>query len=142
MRVSVNFGAPLVQHIATLPLGAGVTGLDIARATDHPRGSDFTVCLLRDMAIQAVQLGRPDEARAWRTSATPPRRGPHPVSAATTSCLATIQAGAYATQSDATGCDRALRQAVETIWTRRSDHHGAVIVGRTGGGLDRRRSAG
>ncbi len=89
-------------------------GLNIARAADHPRGSDLTAYLLYDMALQAVRLGRPDEALrlvhlGYNTAAV----SSHPVTAATTSCLASIQARARAAQGDVAGCDLALGKAVD-----------------------------
>jgi len=86
-------------------------GLDIARRAEHPLGSDLTVFLLYDMAVQALHLGRPDEAlhlvQAGHTT------GPQPVSASTASWLANIQAEAHAAQGDAAACGRALGTAVE-----------------------------
>jgi Helix-turn-helix domain len=91
--------------------------LDVARATDHPLGADHTVFVLYDMALQAVRLGRPDEALFLVHLGHAAATGPHPVSAATTSCLASIQARAHAAQGDAVGCDRALGQAIEHFST-------------------------
>lgn len=88
-------------------------GLDLARHTDHPQGSDLTVYLLADMALQAVHLDRPDEALKLAHLGQAAAIGSHPVSSATTGLLAGIQARAHAAQGDATGCDRALGQAVE-----------------------------
>ncbi|MGH3722493.1 MAG: hypothetical protein ACRDRI_27405 [Pseudonocardiaceae bacterium] len=100
------------QHDAARRLW--LIALHISRATEDPRGSDLTVFVLYDMALQAVALGRPDEALrlvhlGYNTAAV----SSQPVTAATTSYLANIQARAHAAQADATGCDRALSQAVE-----------------------------
>ncbi len=99
------------QHEAARRLW--MIALDVARATDHPLGTDQTVFVVYDMALQAVGLGRPDEALRLVHLGHAAAAGSHPVSAATTSCLATIQAQAHATQGDAAACDRALGQAVE-----------------------------
>ena len=69
--------------------------LDIARDTDHPLGTDHTVFVLYDMALQAVSLNRPEEALRLVHLAHAAAAGPHPVSAATASCLASIQARAH-----------------------------------------------
>ncbi|MGH3797697.1 MAG: helix-turn-helix domain-containing protein [Pseudonocardiaceae bacterium] len=93
-----------------------VIGLDIARdARDagHPLGSDLTAYLLFDMALQAVHLQRPDEALRLVRVAEAAGVGSEPVSASTSSSLASIQARAHAAQGDTAGCDRALGQAVE-----------------------------
>ncbi|MGH3871555.1 MAG: hypothetical protein ACRDSR_08600 [Pseudonocardiaceae bacterium] len=87
--------------------------LDIARAADHPQSSDLTVYVLYDMALQALHLGRPDEALRLVYLGHAVATGSHPVSAATTSCLANIQARAHAARGEAAACDRALGQAVE-----------------------------
>ncbi len=87
--------------------------LDIARATDHPLGADQTVFVLYDMAVQAVHLGRPEEALPLVHLGHAATAGTHPVSAATTSCLVSIQATAHAAQGDSAACDRALGQALE-----------------------------
>ena len=100
----------VTQHDAARRLW--VIGLEIARAAEHPLGADQTAFLLYDMAIQAVHLQRPEEALrlVHLSHAT---IGAHPASAATTCCLASIQALAHAAQGDAAGCDRALGQAVD-----------------------------
>jgi hypothetical protein len=103
------------QHDAARRLW--LIALDIARDTDHPHGSDLTVYLLSDMAIQAVHLGRPDEALRLVHLGHAATAGSHPVSAATTSLLASIQARAHATQGDSVPCDRALGQAIEHFST-------------------------
>jgi len=99
------------QHDAARRLW--LIGLDLARAAEHSQGSDLTVYLLADMALQAVALGRLDEAlrlvRLGHTAAV----SPHPVSASTTSLLASIEARTFAAQGDAAGCDRALGHALE-----------------------------
>lgn len=91
-----------------------LVGLNAARTAEHPWGSDLTVYLLYDMALQAVHLGRPDEALrlvhlGYNTAAV----SSHPVTAATTSCLASIHARARAAQGDVAGCDLALGKAVD-----------------------------
>ncbi|MGH3816032.1 MAG: helix-turn-helix domain-containing protein [Pseudonocardiaceae bacterium] len=88
-------------------------GLDIARDADHPLGSDLTAYLLFDMALQAVHLGRPDEALRLVQIGQGAASGPHPVSASTISSLASVQATAYATRHDTAACERALGQAEE-----------------------------
>ncbi|MGH3694803.1 MAG: hypothetical protein ACRDRX_12590 [Pseudonocardiaceae bacterium] len=102
------------QHDAARRLW--LIGLVIARNAEHPRGSDLTAYLLFDMAIQAVHLDRPDEALrlVHLGHAT---AGPHPVSASTISCLANIQASAYAAQGDTADCQRALGKAAEQFST-------------------------
>ncbi|MFN2496489.1 MAG: helix-turn-helix domain-containing protein [Pseudonocardiaceae bacterium] len=88
-------------------------GLDLARETEHPLGTDLSVYLVGDMALQALHLGRPDEAthlvRIGRSAAV----GRHPVSASTANLFDSIAARAHAARGDAAGCDRALGQAVE-----------------------------
>jgi len=91
--------------------------IEVARDADHPRGTDLTVYLLADLALQAVHLGRPGEAvhltRVGHTAAV----GRYPVSASTTCLLTSIQARAYAAGGDAKACDRALGQALEHFGT-------------------------
>ncbi|MBV9140341.1 MAG: helix-turn-helix transcriptional regulator [Pseudonocardiales bacterium] len=87
-------------------------GLGLARDSEHPLGSDLTVYLIYDMALQAVHLGFPDEALRLVHFGYGAAAGTN-VSPATTSCLANIQARAHAARSDAAGCDRALGQAVD-----------------------------
>ncbi|MGH3822855.1 MAG: hypothetical protein ACRDRA_08490 [Pseudonocardiaceae bacterium] len=99
------------QHEAARRLW--VIALEIARDTDHPLATDQTVFVLYDMALQALELGRPDEALRLAQLGHTAAVSAHPVSEATMSCLTNIQAWAYATKSDATACDRALGQAVE-----------------------------
>ncbi|MGH3833958.1 MAG: helix-turn-helix domain-containing protein, partial [Pseudonocardiaceae bacterium] len=99
------------QHDAARRLW--MIGLNIARAADHPRGSDLTGYLLYDMALQAVQLGRPKEALRLVYLGHTVATGSPTVSASTVSCLASIQARAHAAQGDAAGCDRALGHALE-----------------------------
>jgi transcriptional regulator with XRE-family HTH domain len=93
-----------------------LVGLEVARdARDagHPLGSDLTAYLLFDMALQAVHLGRPEEALRLIKIADAVAMGSEPVSAPTKSSLASIQARAYAAQGDIASCDRALGQALE-----------------------------
>ncbi len=99
------------QHEAARRLW--MIALDVARDADHPLGTDQTVFVLYDMALQAVHLGRPDGALSLVHLGHAAAAGSHPVSAATTSCLANIQARAHAAKSDSAACDRALGQAVE-----------------------------
>ena len=99
------------QHDAARRLW--LIGLDLTRAAEDPRGSDLTVYLLYDMALQAVHLGRPVEALRLVHLGHVVAAGPHPVSASTTSCLANIQARAHAAQGDAADCDRALGQLID-----------------------------
>jgi hypothetical protein len=90
-----------------------MSGLDLARAAEHPLSADLTVNLLADMASQALYLQRPDEAlhlvRIGQTTAD----GPHPVSATTSTYLTSNLAWAHAHQADAASCERALGQAVD-----------------------------
>ncbi|MGH3897777.1 MAG: helix-turn-helix domain-containing protein [Pseudonocardiaceae bacterium] len=88
-------------------------GLNIARNAQGSQSSDLTVFLLFDLAIQAVHLGRPDEALRLVHLGHAAAAGAHPVSASTRCCLAKIQARAHAALGDAADCDRALGQAVE-----------------------------
>ncbi|MGH3695438.1 MAG: helix-turn-helix domain-containing protein [Pseudonocardiaceae bacterium] len=87
--------------------------LDLARTAEHPHGSDLTVYLLADMALQAVHLQRPDEALRLVHLGHTAAVSAHPVSASTTSLLANIQARTHAVRGDAAGCDRALGHALE-----------------------------
>jgi hypothetical protein len=64
------------------------------------------------MALQAVHLGRPTEALRLVHLGHAATVGSHPVSAATTSCLANIQARAHAAQGDSAACDHALGQTI------------------------------
>ncbi|MGH3935064.1 MAG: helix-turn-helix domain-containing protein, partial [Pseudonocardiaceae bacterium] len=109
------------QHDAARRLW--MIALDVARDTDHPLGTDQTVFVLYDMAIQAVELGRPDEALRLAHLGHTAAISSHPVSEATMSCLATIQARAHATQGDTTACDRALGQAVEHFTSINPEHN-------------------
>jgi transcriptional regulator with XRE-family HTH domain len=90
-------------------------GLDLARRAEHPLGTDLTVYLFYDMALQSVQLGRPQEAlylvKVGETAAV----GRYPVSASTTCCLTNIQARAHAAEGDAVACDRSLSKAEEHV---------------------------
>ncbi len=99
------------QHEAARQLW--MIALDVARDADHPLGTDQTVFVLYDMALQAVTLGRPDEALRLVHLGHAAAAGSHPVSAATTTCLANIQARAHAANGDGADCDRALGQAIE-----------------------------
>lgn len=101
----------VTQHDAARRLW--VIGVDIARHAEDPRSADLAVYVLYDMALQAVHLGRPEEALRLIHLGHVVAAGPNPVSASTLSALASIQAKAHAAQGDARGCDRALSQAVE-----------------------------
>ncbi|MGH3885266.1 MAG: helix-turn-helix domain-containing protein, partial [Pseudonocardiaceae bacterium] len=103
------------QHDAARRLW--LIGLDIARNAQDPRSSDLTAYLLYDMAIQAVHLGRPDEALRLVHLGHAAAAGPHPVSASTRCWLAKIQARAHAAQGDMADCRRALGQAAEQFST-------------------------
>lgn len=87
--------------------------LELARGADHPQASDLMVYLLADMALQAVQLSRPDEAlrlvRLGHTVAV----SPHPVSASTLSLLTNVEARTYAAHGNSGACDRALGEALD-----------------------------
>lgn len=99
------------QHDAARRLW--MIALDLARHAKHPLGTDLTVYVLYDLALQALHLRRPDEAlhlaRLGQTAAV----GRYPVSSSTLSALAGIQAQAYAAKRDGAGCDRTLGQAEE-----------------------------
>ncbi|MGQ0779369.1 MAG: hypothetical protein ACT4NY_33970, partial [Pseudonocardiales bacterium] len=73
------------QHEAARRLW--MIGLNLTRAADHPQGTDLTVYLLGDLALQAVHLERPKEAvylaRIGDTAAV----GRYPVSASTLGLL-------------------------------------------------------
>ncbi|MGH3871103.1 MAG: helix-turn-helix domain-containing protein [Pseudonocardiaceae bacterium] len=99
------------QHDAARRLW--MIALDVAREADHPQGSDLIVFVLYDMALQAVDLGRPQEALRLVHLAHAATTGTHPVSANTTCFLASIQARAHAAQGETVSCDRALGQAIE-----------------------------
>lgn len=99
------------QHEAARRLW--MIALDVAREADHPLGTDQTVFVLFDLALQALALGRPEEALRLVHLGHTAAVGSHPVSAATTSCLTNIQAQAHAAQNDSAACDRALGQARE-----------------------------
>ncbi|HKR48023.1 MAG TPA: helix-turn-helix transcriptional regulator [Pseudonocardiaceae bacterium] len=103
------------QHEAARRLW--MIGLNVTRNSEHPQGSDLMGYLLYDMALQAVHLGRPDEAVDLVQLGYATAVGTHPVSASTTCSLATIQARAYAARGDAAACDRALGQALEHFST-------------------------
>ncbi|MBV9140025.1 MAG: hypothetical protein JO115_03755 [Pseudonocardiales bacterium] len=99
------------QHDAARELW--LIALEVTRTAHHPLGTDQTVFVLYDLAQQALELGRPDEALrliylGHATAAASPA-----VSAATISCLAGIQARVHAARGDVAGCDRALGQALE-----------------------------
>ncbi|MGH3941123.1 MAG: helix-turn-helix domain-containing protein [Pseudonocardiaceae bacterium] len=99
------------QHEAARRLW--VITLNLTRAANHPLGADQTVYVLYDMAIQAVHLGRPDEALQLVQIGHGVAAGRYPVSESTTCALANIQARGHAARGDAVACDRALGQAVE-----------------------------
>ncbi|MGH3974553.1 MAG: helix-turn-helix domain-containing protein [Pseudonocardiaceae bacterium] len=99
------------QHDAARRLW--MIGLDIARASEDHRGTDLTVYLLHDMALQAEHLGKPDEALRLVQLGHAAAIGSHPVSAATTSLLVSTQARAHAAKGDAAACAHALGQAEE-----------------------------
>ncbi len=92
-------------------------GLDVARAADHPLATDLTVFLLYAMALQSVQLGRPEEARHLARIGHTATVGRYPVSASTTCKLANVEALAHGALGDGTACDRALGQATERFTT-------------------------
>ncbi len=99
------------QHDAARRLW--MIALDVARNAGHPLGTDQTVFVLYDIALQAVHLGRPTEALRLVHLGHAAAAGSPSVSAATSCCLTSIQARAYAAQGDAAACDRALGQATE-----------------------------
>ncbi|MGH3929378.1 MAG: helix-turn-helix domain-containing protein, partial [Pseudonocardiaceae bacterium] len=99
------------QHDAARRLW--MIALNLTRAAGHPLSADQTVFILYDLAIQAMHLGRPDEALQLVQIGHGAAAGKHPVSPSTTCCLTNIQARAHAAQGDAAACDHALGQAVE-----------------------------
>ena len=103
------------QHDAARRLW--LIGLNIARSADNYHGADLTAFVLYDMAIQAVHLGRPDEALRLVHLGHAAAAGSHPVSASTRCWLAKIQARAHAAQGDMADCHRALGQAAEQFST-------------------------
>jgi transcriptional regulator with XRE-family HTH domain len=109
------------QHDAARRLW--MIALNVARDTDHPLATDQTVFVLYDMAIQAVELGRPDEALQLAQLGHTAAISAHPVSAATMSCLTNIQARAYAAKSDTVTHDRALGQSVEHFTSIDPEHN-------------------
>ena len=88
-------------------------GVDLARRSEHPLGTDLSAYLLYDMALQAVHLGRPGEALHLVRVGDNIAVGRYPVSASTTGSLASIRARAHAADGDAAACARALGQAEE-----------------------------
>lgn len=56
------------RHEAARRLGM----IGLARNADHPQGTDLTVYLLADMALQAVHLERPKEAVHLAGTRSPP----------------------------------------------------------------------
>jgi len=103
------------QHDAARRLW--MIGVNVTRAVEDPLATDQTVFLLYDMAMQAMHLQRPDEAMGLTHLGHIAAAGSHPVSAATSCWLASIEARAYAAQGDAAGCDHALGRAVEQFST-------------------------
>ncbi|MGH3815998.1 MAG: hypothetical protein ACRDUV_26715, partial [Pseudonocardiaceae bacterium] len=94
-----------------------VVGLDIARGTEHPLATDLTSHLMLIMAQQARYLGRPDEARQLVQLGYTAGAGSHPVSASTSTALATNAAFAHADRGHLADCQRALGDA-EDAFTR------------------------
>ncbi|MGH3798906.1 MAG: hypothetical protein ACRDTD_02015, partial [Pseudonocardiaceae bacterium] len=90
-----------------------IIGLNVARAADHPQGSDLTAFLLHDMALQAVHLGRPAEALRLVHLGHAATAGPHPVSPCTTCKLVNVQALAHAAQGETADCGQTLGKAEE-----------------------------
>jgi hypothetical protein len=101
------------QHDAARRLW--MIALDLSRNAQHPLGTDQTVFVLYDMALQAVHLERPDEALQLVKIGHGAAAGRQPVSASTTCCVANVQARAYAARGDAAGCDQALGQMAEHL---------------------------
>ncbi|MGQ0779473.1 MAG: hypothetical protein ACT4NY_34490 [Pseudonocardiales bacterium] len=99
------------QHDAARRLW--MIALDLTRHAEHPLGADQTVYILYDMALQAVHLGRPDEALHLVQIGHGVAAGKYPVSASTICSLTSIQARAYGARGDAVACDHALGQTVE-----------------------------
>lgn len=88
-------------------------GLDLARNSEHPLRTDLNVYLLYDLALQAVHLGRPEDALHLVQIGNDAASGQHPVSRSTRGCLASIRAQAHAARGDKAECDRALGHAEE-----------------------------
>jgi hypothetical protein len=101
----------VTQHEAARRLW--MIALNIARHAEDPRDNDVTVYALYNMALQAVHLGRPDEALRLVHLGHAAVAGPHPVAATLSCCLANIQAKVHAARGDTTDCDRALGKALE-----------------------------
>jgi hypothetical protein len=99
------------QHDAARRLW--MIGLNVARAAEHPQGSDLTVFLLHDLALQAVHLGRPDEALRLVHLGHAAMAGPHPVSPSTTCKLVNVQALTHAARGEAAECEHTLGRAEE-----------------------------
>ncbi|MBV9448235.1 MAG: helix-turn-helix transcriptional regulator [Streptosporangiaceae bacterium] len=99
------------QHDAARRLW--LIGLNVARAAEDPLATDQTVFLLYDMAVQAMHLNRPDEALGLIHLGHAAAAGSHPISAATSCWLASVEARAHAARGEAAGCDHALGRAVE-----------------------------
>jgi transcriptional regulator with XRE-family HTH domain len=89
--------------------------VDLSRKSDHPQGSDLTVYLLTDMALQAVHLRRPKEALRLVHLGHTAAISTQPVSASTASLLANVEARTHAIHGDAAGCDHALGQALDHL---------------------------
>ncbi|MGH3798513.1 MAG: hypothetical protein ACRDSP_27050, partial [Pseudonocardiaceae bacterium] len=109
-------------------------GVDVARHTDDPQGVDLSSYLLYDMALQAVELDRPDEALRLAQIGQATALGAHQVSGSTSSALAYIQARALAAQGAAAASDRALGQVsdrFEAIDQNNLSPWGRCFVGET-----------
>ncbi len=93
-----------------------VAALEVARQAEHPVAVDLTMCVLLDMIHQALHLHRPEEAtRLVQLGYGVVAGGAHPVSACTSSYLATSQAWCDAARGDVAACDRSLGRSVEGL---------------------------
>lgn len=98
-----------------------MVGLDVTRETDDPLGADLAAYTLSDLALQAVHLGRPDEALRIVRIGEATAASPHPVTPQTRLVLSAQQAWAYGSQNNPTECDRALGQVTDHF-----DHFAAI----------------
>ncbi|MFN2496860.1 MAG: helix-turn-helix domain-containing protein [Pseudonocardiaceae bacterium] len=90
-------------------------GLEIAHSTEHPLATDLTSHLLFDLAQQALDLRRPDEAERLVQIGYTTGVGSPSVFPSTSTCLATNAAFAHAARGDRAQCERALGVAEEAF---------------------------
>lgn len=116
--------------------------LDVARDADDQIGTDLTVFVLYDLVIQALHLGRGDEAaQLIKLAHAAAGGGKYPISPATASCLAAIHARADAAAGDASGCDRHLDEAGAHLDRIRGDESPPWVTFVSAGGADALRGA-